>query len=109
MADLTDRVNVLERDVDRQGIKIESTVGDVHDIKKQVEHIETDMSELKSITKNNASANLKTSNTLNDLLLEVSSFKGGGRVIVWMVTVFGVSGIVALGVLIKTLSGINGS
>ena len=109
MTDLTNRVIILERDVDKQSIKIDNTANDVHDIKRQVKHIESDMSELKTITKNNASANLKTSESLNDLLVEVSSFKGGGRVIVWIVSVFGVTGLIALATLINTLSGLNAS
>jgi hypothetical protein len=109
MTDLTNRVNILERDVDRHSIKLDTTATDVHDIKEQVKHIESDMSELKTITKNNASANLKTSESLNNLVIEVSGFKGGGRVIVWIISFFGITGLIGLITLINTLSGLNGS
>ena len=109
MTDLTNRVNILERDVDRHSIKLDATSTDVHDIKEQVKHIESDMSELKTITKNNASANLKTSESLNNLVIEVSGFKGGGKVIVWIISFFGVTGLIGLITLINTLSGLNGS
>ena len=102
MTDLTNRVVILERNVDRQGIKIDSTATDVHTIKEQVKHIESDMSEVKSIAKENAESN-------KALLIEVSGFKGGGRVIVFIISFFGITGIAGMIALINTLSGLNGS
>lgn len=90
MTDLTNRVSKLE-------IKSDNLCDDIHDINTKVGHIESDMSELKTITKNNTSSNLRTNETLTDIHLLISEFKGGFKVLLWLVgSIGGLGGLYAI-------------
>lgn len=101
---LNNRVSILENEVKTQK---EIFGKDIHAIKTNVEHIESDMSELKNITKNNTNANLKTNATLTDIHLTLMEYRGGFKVAVWIIGAVG--GLTGLMALISTLAKLNAS
>lgn len=92
MANLTNRVEKLE---DEQ----KSITGDIHDIKKDVSHIEQEIDEMKDVMKSNTEANTKTSATLTDIHIIMSEWKGQGKgikaTLIVLVSLIGLIGTIA--------------
>ena len=99
MTDNTNRISKLE-------LKTDAFENDIHEINIKVGHIENDMSDIKTISKNNTDSNIKTNETLTDIHLLISEFKGGFKVLLWIIgSVGGFAGIAGIAMAVAKING----